>query len=366
MKYISLYLKKISSFFNHPIVGMTTLAVSLIFPAVIYPMTVHAGLFSFLSSTIEGQNVSAKVNTVDAVVSSQKITLLQAVVNQNPNPTNSASNTVPVIDGQVLSPDLTGIDGTDINTPVNTQVSIYVVREGDTLSGIAKLFGVSVNTIVWANDSLNISRTSPLKTGQTLVILPVSGINYVVKKGDTIQKIVSKYKADLTEVLRYNDITVNSPLAIGDTVIIPDAELQVSIPTKMSFKINLNEPAYNTNGPDYPGYYIRPIKGGIKTQGLHGYNAVDLADRVGTPIYAAAAGTVIVSEYNSGWHGGYGNFIIISHSNGTQTVYAHLSKNIVHVGDYVAQGQNIALMGSTGNSTGPHVHFEIRGARNPF
>jgi murein DD-endopeptidase MepM/ murein hydrolase activator NlpD len=86
---------------------------------------------------------------------------------------------------------------------------------------------------------------------------------------------------------------------------------------------------------------------------------------LGTPIRASAAGTVIVSK-TGGWHGGYGNYVIISHSNGTQTLYAHTQKNFVSVGDSVEQGQLIARVGNTGNSTGPHVHFEIRGAKNPF
>ena len=330
-------------------------------------MTAHAGLFSFISSVLQGQEASAKIQSIPVGPNSQTIALLQATVNQDPNPEKSG-DIVPVDDKQTLVADMAVADpilGTDT---VNTQINIYVVRDGDTLSNIAKMFGVSVNTIVWSNVDSGISRSVPLKAGQTLVILPVTGINYVVKKSDTIQGIVAKYKADLNEVLQYNDITVATRLSVGQTIIIPDAELQVSVPTSgsKSKKINLNEPLFGANGPAYPGYYIRPIKGGVKTQGLHGYNAVDLADRVGTPIYAAAEGTVIVSAFNSGWHGGYGNFIIIAHPNGTQTVYAHLSKNIVHAGDYVRQGQNIALMGSTGNSTGSHVHFEIRGAQNPF
>jgi murein DD-endopeptidase MepM/ murein hydrolase activator NlpD len=103
----------------------------------------------------------------------------------------------------------------------------------------------------------------------------------------------------------------------------------------------------------------------VKTQGLHGYNGVDLAGPVGTPIYAAAAGTVLVSA-SSGWNGGYGNLVIISHDNGTQTVYGHLSKTLVKVGQHVEQSQKIALMGATGKATGSHLHFEIRGAKNPF
>jgi murein DD-endopeptidase MepM/ murein hydrolase activator NlpD len=92
------------------------------------------------------------------------------------------------------------------------------------------------------------------------------------------------------------------------------------------------------SGPSYPGYYMRPIIGGRKSQGIHGHNGVDLAAPVGTPIYAAAGGSVIVSIANGGWNGGYGNYVVISHPNGTQTLYAHNSANLVSVGDKVSRG----------------------------
>ena len=120
-----------------------------------------------------------------------------------------------------------------------------------------------------------------------------------------------------------------------------------------------------SNVPTYSGYYLRPISGGTRTQGIHGFNAVDLAASVGTPIMASASGKVIISK-NSGWNGGYGNYIVIEHPNGTQTLYAHASKVIVFSGQSVVQGQVIGYVGSTGRSTGAHVHFEIRGAKNPF
>jgi murein DD-endopeptidase MepM/ murein hydrolase activator NlpD len=98
---------------------------------------------------------------------------------------------------------------------------------------------------------------------------------------------------------------------------------------------------------------------------LHGYNGVDIAAPVGTSIFAAAEGTVIVAA-SSGWNSGYGNYVVISHPNGTQTVYGHASKVMVSVGEHVSKGQLIASVGSTGKSTGPHLHVEVRGAANPF
>jgi murein DD-endopeptidase MepM/ murein hydrolase activator NlpD len=103
----------------------------------------------------------------------------------------------------------------------------------------------------------------------------------------------------------------------------------------------------------------------VKTQGIHGHNAVDLASSYGTNIMAAADGTVIVAKIG-GWNGGYGNYVVINHPNGTQTLYAHMSSISVSVGQGVTQGESIGRMGETGDATGVHVHFEIRGAPNPF
>jgi murein DD-endopeptidase MepM/ murein hydrolase activator NlpD len=111
--------------------------------------------------------------------------------------------------------------------------------------------------------------------------------------------------------------------------------------------------------------FTHPAPGSVKSQGIHGYNAVDLAGGMGSAIRAAADGEVIVAR-PSGWNGGYGNYIVIRHSNGVQTLYAHLSSLNVGVGSYVSQGQTIGGMGNTGRSTGTHLHFEVRGGRNPF
>jgi murein DD-endopeptidase MepM/ murein hydrolase activator NlpD len=120
--------------------------------------------------------------------------------------------------------------------------------------------------------------------------------------------------------------------------------------------------------PVYDGYYMRPIIGGVKTQGVHGHNGVDLASSYGAKIYASADGEVLISK-NSGWNGGYGSYIVLKHGNGTQTLYGHLSGTAVSAGDTVKQGQVIGYMGNSGQVTGHtgiHLHFEIRGARNPF
>ena len=248
---------------------------------------------------------------------------------------------ITIVDDTSLLPE-SGPSGTlaDIEDAPSTQISVYVVRQGDTLASIARIFDVSINTIVWAND---LPRASTIRPGDTLVILPVSGVRYSVKKGDTVASIAKKYKALADEIISYNDLG-DGPLAVGDEIIIP-------------FK--------GGSGPEYAGYYLRPVLGGTRTQGLHGYNGIDIAASAGTPILASAGGTVIIVR-DYGYNGGYGNYIVINHANGTQTLYAHNSRNIVSVGQYVAQGQVIGYMGRSGKATGSHVHFEIRGAKNPF
>ncbi|MBI2097821.1 MAG: peptidoglycan DD-metalloendopeptidase family protein [Candidatus Vogelbacteria bacterium] len=264
---------------------------------------------------------------------------------------------ITVVDGSALEPELgplgTASDLKDL--PVSDQISIYVVREGDTLSEIAEMFRVSVNTIIWAND---LRRATDIKEGQVLVILPITGVRHTVAKGETLQSIVKKYRGNLEEVVQFNGLDTDAALAAGAVIIIPDGE--VTAPPAAG------QPRFvRGGGPEYIGYYLRPIRGGVKTQGLHGYNGVDLATAAGEPIYAAAAGRVVISKI-SGWNGGYGAYIAIKHDNGTQTLYAHNQNNIVSVGQTVVQGQVIGYVGSTGKSTGPHVHFEVRGAKNPF
>ena len=347
------------SFWKRTALCVSVCVITLSISAAIYSKTAHASLFSLIVSLIQGQKASAQTQLTASSSNIQTLALLQAPSNKDPNP-EKFIEPLPVETAGVLVADSVMSEDAVADSAVNTQVSTYIVQSGDTISSVAKMFGVTTNTVLWAN---NLTGKSVLKAGSTLVILPISGITYTVKKGDTVQGILKKYKADAGDVLAYNDISLNSPLSIGQTLIIPNAEIQISVPTKIVY--GSTNPAHDTNNPAYPGYYIRPITGGRKSQGLHGYNGVDLADRTGTAIHAAAAGTVIVSKVG-GWNGGYGNMIIISHTNGTQTVYAHNSKNLVTVGEYVDQGQTIALMGSTGHSTGPHVHFEIRGAKNPF
>ncbi len=289
----------------------------------------------------------------------QTLPLLQAAMNTTKEGARGGGE-VSIADESALVPEEgpSGA-GADIVRAENSMISIYVVREGDTLSEIAQMFNVSVNTIVWGND---LSRGSSLKIGQTLTILPITGIRYTVKKGDTLGTIAKAFHGDAEEIISYNDIDP-ATLAVGDQLIIPNGEVAAPPPQPAKSRAVVKA---GGGAQSYSGYYMRPISGGTRTQGVHGYNGVDLAAPVGTPFMASASGDIIVARA-SGWNGGYGNYIVIRHDNGTQTLYAHASSVIVGMGQRVVQGQVIGYVGSTGRSTGAHLHFEIRGGpRNPF
>ena len=251
---------------------------------------------------------------------------------------------------------------------LSDQVSVYTVHDGDTYSAIAGMFGVSVNTILWANDK---KKSDKPIVGETLIILPIDGINYTVKSGDTLKNIADKNGADVADMLAVNDgLTIDTELTVGQEIIIPGAEVDAPADNKpksntvASTKNNQNyykdHPIQNTNG-----YFIDPVPTGHRTQNLHGpgNRGIDIGASIGTPIYAAASGTVLIAK--TGWSGGYGNMIILQHPNGTKTLYGHMSRLGTHTGDKVSQGEIIGYVGSTGHSTGPHVHFEVFNAKNP-
>lgn len=295
-----------------------------------------------------------------AALSGSKTPALKAAVNLDPNPAKGGGD-ITIVGGVALLPE-SGPEGTlaDIQEekPNANQISIYVVREGDSISEIAGMFEVSVNTILWAN---NLTSAKSVKPGDTLVILPVTGVEHTVKKGDTLASIVKKYKADVRDVLDFNNLIAGQTLAVGTTIVIPDG-----VDSTVSSSVATTKTVIRgSGGPIIQGYYLRPLIGGRKSQGIHGYNGVDISTPVGTPILASCPGTVLVSR-DSGWNGGYGDYIVIQCSNSTQTVYGHLSGTNVGAGSSVVQGQVIGFSGNTGRSTGAHLHFEIRGASNPF
>lgn len=318
------------------------------------PISVYAGpVGDFFSSIFDSSSKETALSSKNI----QNMSLLVAAI----IPPSNGSSHIPIVEGNALVPE-SGPSGTApesvAHKPTSDQISIYVVREGDTLSQIAEMFNVTVNTIKWGNDL----SSNTLKVGETLVILPISGVRHTVVKGDTIESLAKKYKGDVDEIIAYNNVQKGQPLEIGSEIIIPDGEV---IPPPSVYSGSAPLKPGTSSLKEYAGYYMRPIVGGRKSQGLHGYNAIDIAAPVGTPILASADGEVIISR-SGGWNGGYGNYVVIRHENGTQTLYSHNSTNNVSVGDSVKQGDIIGFVGKTGKVTGAHLHFEIRGAKNPF
>ncbi len=224
------------------------------------------------------------------------------------------------------------------------------VQPGDTIALLAEKFGISENTIAWAN---GISKSSALKVGQTLTILPVSGLSHVVKSGDTISEIARIYKATPDDIIAFNNLADEGDIFIGDILTIPSGVM----PAK---------PSVSAVATLADNFFIFAAEGKI-TQGAHHFGrGVDVGNKCGTPIYAAATGTVQRAVGNGKWNAGMGNYITILHSGGVVSYYGHLMTVFVKPGDAVKVGDRIALMGTTGNSTGCHVHFEVVGAKNPL
>ncbi|MDB9944377.1 M23 family metallopeptidase [bacterium] len=260
----------------------------------------------------------------------------------------------------VPSGDIEEDEDTAQSLTANGEISVYVVRPGDTLSQIAEMYDVSAKTILWANE---ITDAGLIQPGDSLVILPITGVRHVVKSGDTISTIAAKYEGDVDDILAYNQLSSADEISIGDTVVIPGGEVMAPKRTYAT-PVRTSGSTAVVSGGSSAGF-VHPVPGAARTQGIHGYNGVDFGARTGTAIRAAAGGEVIVAK-SSGWNGGYGLYVVIRHSNGTQTLYAHMSSNAVAVGQRVSAGQTIGYIGNTGRSTGPHLHFEVRGARNPF
>ena len=243
---------------------------------------------------------------------------------------------------------------------------VYTVKKGDTLSEIAESFDISMNTIRWEN---NISGGA-ISIGQKLNILPVTGVKHIVKSGDTISKIAVKYEAETEDILIFNDIAKGDVLKKGDIIFVPNGIIKTVAVTKTTSS-GSSQTTVSSNTKVTSGYYLRPVSGivtspyGSRKGGFH--YGIDIGNKRGTPVVASASGTVVkvVSSCKEGAKscgGRYGNYIVIQHSNGTSTFYAHLSKASVSVGQAVSQGENIGEVGSTGRSTGPHLHFEIENA----
>jgi murein DD-endopeptidase MepM/ murein hydrolase activator NlpD len=246
------------------------------------------------------------------------------------------------------------------------EVFTYTVQPNDNVFAIAQGFGLQAETILWANPKVE-KAPDLLNVGQVLTILPVDGIYHTVQSGDTVQKLAKDFKSSVEKIvgLELNSLEEEPyPLTVGEKIIIPGGRKKV-IPWQNYYPMTRvgSAPKGAAKGS---GKFAWPARGYLSQKYWSGHLGIDIAAGTGTPIYAADGGYVVLSGRDT-W--GYGNQVVIDHGNGFLTRYAHLHKILVQAGQSVKKNQKIGLMGSTGRSTGPHLHFEILNnsvRRNPL
>jgi LysM repeat protein len=373
-----------------PILAFSLLS-GVLFVLLFIPLRANAGFFSVLGSG----DALAQIDQVESTDNSQTMDLLQANVSsasvfQDPKGKSTSygagksdskdsqidSNTsVNIVSDNAILPATGPLGMADETVSLSLEdTSIYVVRKGDSIGQIAAMFDVSVNTILSAND---MKKWDKLKEGDILFILPISGLEHTVVKGQTLKNIAKLYKVDVSDIALYNGIAQDSKLAVGDKLLIPGGEMMDEGGDKPAPNLNtapIRDQNYYALHPlqNLIGYFVNPLPAGHKTQGLHGpgKRGIDIGAPTGTDIYASAPGSVIAIKTGCKLGartcgGGYGNMVIVQHPNGTKTLYAHMSKVLARTGDQVNRGQILGYVGSTGRSTGPHIHFEVFNARNP-
>ena len=227
------------------------------------------------------------------------------------------------------------------------EIKTHIVRAGDTLSAIAVTYNIDVGTILSANPGT----TALIHPGDELKILPEKGVYYEVKAGDTLWRIGRDYNITVEAIVKANNKATDQ-IVIGESIFIPGARY-ARVESRMEQRAQPAVSRARPSGFSWPagGQLSSPY--GWRWGRMH--TGIDIANELGAPVVAAAAGQVIWA----GVKGGYGYTIIISHGNGYTTLYGHLNDFFVARGQQVRRGQRIGSVGNTGNSTGPHLHFEI-------
>ena len=268
---------------------------------IVLPFFAHADFLSKFFDTAGADSI--KLVSYNQDINAQFVPLLRAAINTDPNLAKGGGDII-VSDGALVpNGDIDGEDET-INTKTNNgEISVYEVRDNDTLSEIAVMFDVSPRTILWANDIKNLDLIQP---GDSLIILPITGVRHVVKKGDTLSSIAKKYKGDVDDIIKYNQLASADDISVGDTVVIPGGEVDTPKSVRRTSSYRGTTIVYGGGSAGF----VHPLPGSVKTQGIHGYNGVDLAAPSGTPVRAVATGSVIVSRV-SGWNGGYGIYVVV-------------------------------------------------------
>ena len=336
----------------------------------------HKGLSNFSISFEKNKNIFVKLFIIKrgrynriflhfATVGVVGIGLILAPFLASTYPVFSANSTDSAKITQSNSQQSISVDAnvfqTDISQKPRDTVIDYRVERGDTVSIIAKKFGISEDTIRWANDMTD----DDLTVGDILKILPVTGIAHKVESGDTVYTIAKKYNSNPQQIVDFPFNEFANPetfsLVIGQILIVPDGVKPSEQPSYKSKQPEYTPPQYYAGQiPVSPGGFTWPIRGGISQYASWYHMALDITDPVGTPVMAAESGTVTrvsIGTYDTG----YGNNVWVSNGQGIDTHYCHMSAVNVSVGQSVTVGKTaIGAVGMTGRTTGPHLHFEVR------
>ncbi len=291
-----------------------------------------------------------QINIIFLGIFSFLFLFLLVFVSLKPEPANMEGNTLVE----------TGMGGGDTKLPTfrpDNQISdikippldytVYAIRKGDMVGEIASKYGVSQDALISVNRLRN---TRSLQIGQLLKIPSMDGIVYNIKEGDTPEKIADSYKISLEKLALVNNISYDTVLKPGATVFLPDAKLDWVTIQEINGDLFLSPLHSRYRVTSRYGWRRDPFSG---ARSFH--NGIDLATYKGCPVYAALAGTVVATGYSNV----YGNYVIIRHHSGYQTLYGHMNSILSSKGQYVTPQTRIGTVGTTGRSTGPHVHFTV-------
>jgi len=236
----------------------------------------------------------------------------------------------------------------------SAKMRMHTVKEGETLSSIAEQYGIDLETLQASNEQLG----ADVYKEQQLLILPGKGILHTVEVGDTLWRIAEVYGINMNLIIDANG-KKNGQLSIGEKLFIPGAKQTVDSERQLARSdVSVSRGVSDRFGWPTVGVFTSGF--GYRWGRIH--SGIDIANDIGTPIKAARSGRIV----HAGWYDGYGYAVIIEHDQGYTTLYGHLNEVIVQSGQSVKNGQTIAYMGSSGNSTGPHLHFEVWKNGTPF
>lgn len=274
---------------------------------------------------------------------------------------------------------------TDMHTIVPTrpreEVILYTVSLGDSVFGIAQKFSISPETVLWANYDLLRDNPDSLSPGMELNIPPINGVYYQWEEGDTLEGVAAKFEAQATDILNWsgNQLDLTNPvIETGQWVMVPDGEREFQqwiVPQIARENSGVSKSVYGPGACEgsYEGAYgtgtfVWPTASHYLSGNDYwsGHLGIDIAGAVGDGIFASDSGVVVFAGWSTT---GYGYMVMIDHGNGYLTLYGHMSQVSTYCGASVYQGGYIGAVGSTGNSTGAHLHFEVRymgGFINPW